>query len=548
MKKIKNRILGVIITIVIAIILNYLFLPAISLRSIGFYIFIFVIIIISGLIQVIIDEIEKDKRYLGLKINIFIILFLFGIMVIGGLSSSEILNAKSYQKLANIEMGNFKNDINTIDQTHNISIVDVETAQKVGDRTVGAIKNSSWYEVGDEYNLIKYQNIQFRISELNYGGFFKYQKAKNEGIPGYVIVNTENQEAEYVELKENKINYSESAYFSKDLRRHLRKQYKSYIFGKSFFEIDEDGLPYYITAVKTPTIGLFGGKKEESFIITNTSTGESKEYKTDELPDWVDHAYDLSYLMNIASYNLKFVNGFWNSIFSRTGIVQTSYAYRNSFDENEEKYVGYNTTLTSNGEIVFYTGLTPSNNAESNVGFLLLSPKTGVIKRYDVAGAEENSAMQSAESLVQDLKYNATFPTILNVDGNETYFMLLKDKAGLVQRYALCNITNYTKVVQAETLDKSLSLYKEKLGVKQEDNINQEIIEKTGKITEIYQAQIDGYTYFYFTFENDENLYMSSITNNYEQVKFKVQDEIKIKYNNIKNNKAYLIVEIGKIK
>ena len=405
----------------------------------------------------------------------------------------------------------------------NISIVDMETAEHLGDRTIGSIKNSAWYEVDNEYNLIDYNGELYRISSLNYGGFFKYNKANKTGIPGYVLVNTSTQEAKFIELT-TPIKYSPSAYWSYDLKRHLRNEYPSYIFGKSFFEIDEEGTPYYITAVVNPTIGMFGGQKEESFIITNATSGECKEYTSDQLPEWVDHAYSLDYLMRITKNNLTYINGFWNSIFSQTNVLNTTYFYRNM----ETGFEGYNTAITSNGEIVFYTGLTPASNAESNVGFILANPKTGEVIRYNCSGAEESSAQASAESLVQDLRYVATFPTMLNVNGEETYFMLLKDKAGLVQRYALCNVKNYTKVVQAETLKGAINLYLEKLGV--ENNQNKEVQNISGKITELYNAEIEGNTYYYFKIENSDNLYMSSIQNSNKQVLLKIGTKIDIDY------------------
>ena len=194
----------------------------------------------------------------------------------------------------------------------------------------------------------------------------------------------------------------------------------------------------------------------------------------------------------------------------------------------ETGFEGYNTAITSNGEIVFYTGLTPASNAESNVGFILANPKTGEVIRYNCSGAEESSAQASAESLVQDLRYVATFPTMLNVNGEETYFMLLKDKAGLVQRYALCNVKNYTKVVQAETLKGAINLYLEKLGV--ENNQNKEVQNISGKITELYNAEIEGNTYYYFKIENSDNLYMSSIQNSNKQVLLKIGTKIDIDY------------------
>ena len=509
--------------------INYLALPAWNLRNPSLWSFLIVISIIGAIIECVIESSSKNSKkkvkhkYIGTQATLIVAGILFVILLLGFVTSWPMFSASKYQAMTDIKEGNFEQDINQVDNVSNISIVDMETAEHLGDRTIGSIKNSAWYEVDNEYNLIDYNGELYRISSLNYGGFFKYNKANKTGIPGYVLVNTSTQEAKFIELTAP-IKYSPSAYWSYDLKRHLRNEYPSYIFGKSFFEIDEEGIPYYITSVINPTIGMFGGQKEETFIITNATSGECKEYTSDQLPEWVDHAYSLDYLMRITENNLTYINGFWNSIFSQTNVLNTTYFYRNM----EIGFEGYNTAITSNGEIVFYTGLTPASNAESNVGFILANPKTGEVIRYTCSGAEESSAQASAESLVQDLRYVATFPTILNVNGEETYFMLLKDKAGLVQRYALCNVKNYTKVVQAETLKDAVNLYLEKVGV--ENNQNKEVQNISGKITELYNAEIEGNTYYYFKIENSDNLYMSSIQNSNKQVLLKIGTKINIDY------------------
>ena len=523
------RIIGLVITVLVGMGINYLALPAWNLRNPSLWSFLIVISIIGAIIECVIESSSKNSKkkvkhkYIGTQATLIVAGTLFVILLLGFVTSWPMFSASKYQAMTDIKEGNFEQDINQVDNVSNISIVDMETAEHLGDRTIGSIKNSAWYEVDNEYNLIDYNGELYRISSLNYGGFFKYNKANKTGIPGYVLVNTSTQEAKFIELT-TPIKYSPSAYWSYDLKRHLRNEYSSYIFGKSFFEIDEEGTPYYITAVVNPTIGMFGGQKEESFIITNATSGECKEYTSDQLPEWVDHAYSLDYLMRITKNNLTYINGFWNSIFSQTNVLNTTYFYRNM----ETGFEGYNTAITSNGEIVFYTGLTPASNAESNVGFILANPKTGEVIRYNCSGAEESSAQASAESLVQDLRYVATFPTMLNVNGEETYFMLLKDKAGLVQRYALCNVKNYTKVVQAETLKGAVNLYLEKLGV--ENNQNKEVQNISGKITELYNAEIEGNTYYYFKIENSDNLYMSSIQNSNKQVLLKIGTKINIEY------------------
>lgn len=529
------RIVGLIVTVLLGVGINYLWLPAWSWRSPGMWFFLLVIVIIGVIIQAIIEGMEDEGRFIGSGIGGAVAVLIVLVLIVGGLTSWQLFSATDYHNIVTMEEGSFEQDVNQVENIANISIVDRGTAERLGDRTVGSIQNAAWYEVDNEYNLIKYQGEQYRISPLNYGGFFKFNKAKYDGIPGYVLVNTQTQEAKYVELKES-IKYSPSACFSFDLKRHLRNKYPTYMFGEHFFEIDENGNPYWITAVNQATIGMFGGKKEESFIITNACNGESKEYATKDLPEWVDQAYSLSYLMRAADYHFSYVGGFWNAMFAKTNVLKTTYSYGVDY---------YNTAITANGEVVFYTGLTPASNAETNVGFILANPRTGVITRYTCSGAEETSAQASAESLVQNYDYTATFPTILNVEGEETYFMLLKDKAGLVQRYALCNIKNYTIVVEATTLEEAVELYLGKLGkqdTQPEEDVSTETIE--GAITELYEAQIDGCTFYYFKLEGSDNLYMSSIKNSNKQVLLTVGMNVTIEFVATTEDGVFIVKEI----
>lgn len=318
------------------------------------------------------------------------------------------------------------------------------------------------------------------------------------------------KEAQVVTLEES-IMYSLSGYLGYDLTKHLWNQFPIYVFGKSFFEIDEVGYPYLITSVKTTNIGIWGGKTETSFIITDASSGKSQEYEVFELPDWVDHAFDLDYLMDMVYYNYEYINGFIN--FSKTDVNRTSYYY----NDNDEGFTGYNTTLSYDG-IVFYTGVTPANAAESIIGFLFANSRTGVVKYYLCSGAEESSVQAAAQGLVQNLGYVAIFPTIVDIDGLPTYFMFLKDNAGLIQRYSFCNLANYSITVQAPTIEEALAQYCVELGLDEEVVETVEINSTTGIIEFLFTAKIDGDTYFYFTLEGDKNLYMFSIENSNRQV------------------------------
>ena len=532
-KRIASNSIAIVIIAAIGWGLNYLLLPAWNIRSSGMWWFVLIMLVISTVVFAIkadfdnYDDEDKPSVFIAIGVGILTGLVLIAMLVIG-IVSAKWTNASKYQVIAQVEQGNFEAHFSDIseDDNSNLAVVDLDTAIRVGNRTIGNLKHSSWFEVDDEYNLIIYQGQQYRISPLNYGGLFKYNKANYDGIPGYVLVDAQTQEAQFVEV-EGAIKYSPSAYWANDLRRHLRNQYPSYIFGSHYFEIDEEGKTYWITAVQTPTIGVWGGAVEGKFILTDAQSGKSEVFKTEELPEWVDHSFGLEYLMNIAYYHYEDVNGFWNSVFSATGVYRTAYAYA---DEEDSGFAGYNSFVDKNGDVCFYTGLTPANSAESNVGFLLINTRTGQMTQYDCAGAEESSAQDAAEGQFTDLGYKATFPTVVNVCGEETYFMCMKDKAGLIQRYSFVNIENYSIVAAAETIDDAIAAYATKLGkdVATEEVVEEETKTTTATITEVYTAEIDGTTYFYYQLYG--HLYKSSIKLNENQVTFKKGDKITVEY------------------
>ena len=540
--------ISAVIMFILILLLDYIFLPSLNFHSTGFWLFVlfvtYVAIIVSAIIGNIRKYLAKEEMRLW-KIDttkekfakffsfypiatiaiLFMLIWIVGFLVTA-VPAWKMFNAIEYSELLKVENGNFSEDIISANSSDIIS-VDVKTSQQLGDRTIGNIPNASWYEVSNEYNLISISGEEYRISPLEYSGLFQSLKAGS--LPGYVLINAKTQTAKYVEL-ENAMIYSTSAYFSKDLQRHLHRQYPTYIFDKSFFEIDDKGNPYWITSVKTPQIGLRGGLVVKSAVITDAVTGKSTEYAITDLPSWVDHAHSLTYLMKLLHDHYGLQNGYFN--FSNTKKYHTAYDYRDRVKEDKNNgqnneftpFDGYNSVVTSNGEIMFYTGITPTNRAETIIGFVLISPKTGEAKFYEVSGSEEFSAQAAAEGLVQNLRYSASFPTIINVDGIETYFMTLKDGAGLVQKYALCNVEQYSIVVEADSINEAITKYKNRLKIadiennnSSDDKTSKETAEIIGTVSRVETAQINGYTYYYFKLDNNNTTFISSIENSNNQ-------------------------------
>lgn len=538
-----------IVSLLIGLLVNYLALPAQTIHSSGWWwiwgMIGIVFTIAAFVAQMICNKItyEDESPTIG-KICAILTGLFFIVMFITSISGWKCAHAEQYANLIKIEEGDFAKDIPQM--SNEAVIVDMKTAQRLGDRTIGTIKHASWYEADDEYDLIEVDGEYYRISSIKYSGLFAYWKASSEGIPGYILVNAKTQDAKYVPLDEG-MKYAPSAFFSHDLGRHLHKQHPDYMYGKSFFEIDDEGNPYWITGAGTATIGMRGAPMINTIVVTNAITGESEEYPVDEVPDWVDHAYGVDYMMTRINWHYRYQEGWWNP--SKTNMYRTAYYYKSKKSSDEENeftpFDGYNSMVDSEGKIWFNSGITPANAAETNVGFILISPKTGQVKFYKAEGAEESSAQGAAEGLVQNLGYSASFPNMVNVDGIATYFMVLKDNAGLVQRYALCNVEQYAKVVQAESIEEALKLYRQKMNLttveeKEEPDLTavehgEPLVEKhdtkmtNGVVAEVTEAQIEGYTFYYFTIEENESIFMSSIQNsNLQPLKLKVGTEVTV--------------------
>ncbi|MFR3450600.1 MAG: hypothetical protein ACLTSX_02050 [Collinsella sp.] len=142
--------------------------------------------------------------------------------------------------------------------------------------------------------------------------------------------------------------------------------------------------------------------------------------------------------------------GWLNSWLGQRGVVRTTLG--------TDGELGYN-YLAQGDDIYLYTGVSSVTADSSNVGFILVNQRTGESHYYPVAGATEDSAQASAEGQVQNLKYEATYPLLLNVAGQPTYFMALKDNAGLVKMYAMINVEHYQSVATGSTVASTQESY-----------------------------------------------------------------------------------------
>lgn len=449
---VKRVLISFLIVAAIEFAAFYVLLPPFNIHSMefwqfqGFFILVFLVLTIS----------LPDKERFAVKYNIITkiagIILILGVFVviIGNIISAKIFNAHKYSSLIDINNTKFENIIQPSDKISDIALMDTSSARVVGQRAIGALSDVvSQYEINDDYSQIALDGAPMKVATLEYAGFFKWFNNRKEGIPGYVLVDAVKFEADYVKL-DKAIKYTESGWFNDNLERHLRFKYPTAIFEGYYFELDEDGNPYYICPTMTARVGLFGGYDVNGVIICDPCTGDCKKYSLDEIPRWVDRVYDGDLIQTKYNWHGMLADGFWNSIIGQKDCKKTTDDYGYKVIDND---------------VWIYTGVTSVIDDSSNIGFVMVNARTGEACYFNVAGAEEFSAMEAAEGQVQNLGYDAAFPSLINIDGRPTYFMVLKDKGNLVKQYALVDVKKYsivaTGTTQAETLITYRKLLKE---------------------------------------------------------------------------------------
>ncbi|MEG0016706.1 MAG: Tat pathway signal sequence [Gordonibacter sp.] len=446
--------------------------------------------------------------------------------VVGAILSLSIFpgNAEKYANVLQTDTLDFAADIKEANYSE-IPVIDRDSAVLLGNREMGSIPDFvSQFEISPLYSQINYKSAPVRVSPLSYADLFKWFTNREAGIPAYSLVNMTTQDAEIVRLEDNPIHYSQSEPLVRNIDRHVQLSYPFYMFDEKSFEIDEEGKPWWICPVQTRAIGLFGGTTIERVVMVNATTGETQDLAIGDVPQWVDRAYPAELLIEQYNWSGKYKDGWLNSVFGQKNVVQTT--------PGTDGNLGYN-YIAKDDDVWVYTGVTSATADNSIVGFVLVNQRTAESHFYSVPGATEASAMQSAEGQVQNLRYHATFPLLINVSNQPTYFMALKDDAGLVKQFAMLDIQRYQNVAVGNTVAECQKSYQALLatnGVLADAGVDTGALEKQGVIAHIAQAVVEGNSHFYVKLADGSAIYDFTLPGLIEIVGYKEGDPIAFTY------------------
>lgn len=545
-------VLSLLCSAVFAAILFYFMLPALNFKSYDLYIYLGAVTASYVVFNAVFSNVFGKPEYVPYVkrraiVPGIIIAALLVTVGIGYLVSCEFFRASSYSKIITVDTdSNFSEDIEeqTADSFSEIPKLDEDTASQLAARALGALKDIgsvSQFTIAPENSQINYQGKPYRVVPLQYADIIKWLVNTREGFPGYVMVNMADESTNFVELKEGSIRYSAYEHFNKLLKRHLRFEFPTYMFADATFEVNDNGDPYWICGRLDKTIGLFGGTDVIGIVLVDAVTGECIEYDMAQLKDdpnlqWIDRVYDSDLIEQQYNFYGKYQKGFWNSLLGQKDVIKTTN--------------GYN-YIAKDDDVWMYTGVTSVTSDQSIIGFVLINQRTKEANFYNVTGGTEYSAQQAAEGRVMDLGYTATFPLLLNIGGEPTYFLSLKDpKNQIVQQYALINVANYNNNKMGVTgtdLSKCLASYIESLkdkgitvdinpddvvtpGANGDDTPDVKKLTASGTITDIRTAVMGGESHYYVKLDSNAAYFAIAAAKDEGVVILNVGDSVTVTY------------------
>ncbi len=558
-KKTLKLIICIIATIIGAAIAFYFMLPAINFKATEFYAYIGVVILIYIGMTILTTKVFAKPEYVPyvkktVKIPIIIGIAFAVVFVVGYLVSAPLFRADDYNKLIDVKVENFGESddsittITSIEDFQSVPMIDKDAALVLANKTLGELPVASQFVIDEAYSTqINYDGNPYRIFPLKYGDFFKWLKNTDEGFPAYVKVNMYTQDAEVVILKDNgldNIKVATGEYLNERLDRVLRFKYPTYMFGTPSLEINEDGHPYWVCERIDNTIGLLGGKDVIGVVLVDACDKNNTEYydleqiNNDPSIAWIDQIYSEDLLVQQYNYYGKYSGGFINGYIGQENVVVTTTG---------------SSCITNGDDVWLYTGVTSVVNDDSIIGFAIINQRTHEAVFQRIAGTTEVGAQNAVQGNVQAQGWMATFPVLLNIDGEATYFMALKDASNVVKSYGMVSVERVSDAVPTEgdanpDLASCLTAYIETVKASTGEELQVDFgtggntpapddttpdvttAEVTGAITDIRTAVVDGNSIYYIKLDESELYFAISASKDASVVILNNGDTVKITY------------------
>lgn len=516
MKKTRYMIAGAIV--IVFLLADLWFGNTYHYMNIGSMIYLATVIItLLGVLFLDKNNVKSFFGLFGIVVGLFAAFF-----IIGGLMSVPMFNASRYAEvIGEVKQVEFA-DLYSSDHVVEMSYADKQSSIEAAQKKIGELEDlSSTYELNkDEFSQVNYKGKLVRVAPFEYTDSLKKYLNFSKGVPYYIVVQTGNDSlnasAEIVTLDEP-MKYYPGAPLQYDLHRHVALNHKFSYLDDWYFEIDEQGHPYWIVQSITKRVGIWGAKDMSGVIVVDAVSGETTKYAVDDAPEWIDTVYPTDMLMNQANHHYTLGGGYWNSVFQQKGVMKI---------DSEEGNYNY---VSIDDEIYIFAGIRPVKlNSNSTTGLIFMNKRTGEAMELNLPGVSLDSAENTAVGSIQEKGYEPTTPTLQNVGGYPTYVMSLKDASGVVRGLAYVNYQDYTKSAVGDTVALVEKSYLNVMG-SQTSLVPDDIAEIEGTISSIQQVYLDGNSVFLFRVDGKDEIYQANLIVNYELAFASQGDIVKFK-------------------
>jgi hypothetical protein len=452
----KSRSFNIIFTILCFLIilgLYYFNLPVFSPRFASLYLTIVLVLLLLARSYL---PIGLKKAMIGLATLSFVAMIVFWFL------SQPVFRAADYRNLlGEVHETEFQKLISPIDLDQ-IPIIDPSFASSLAEKKLGEdFALGSRVVLGNPTRQM-IQNKLFFAIPLLHSGFFKWLTNRAQGTPGFILVSATNpQDIRFMREVNGKpvhLKYQPNSFWNQNLKRCIYMSgIRNFGIGDFTFELDDQFNPWWTVTIYDHKIGLMGADALGTAIV-DPETGKVTYYDVKDTPLWVDRIQPSQFVMTQLDYWGNYIHGFWNTMFGKRDMLMTT--------------VGYNVIYGTDNKCYFYTGMTSVGSDEGAVGFMLINTRSKETHFYRISGATETAAMQSAEGKVQNFKYSSTFPILINVSQVPTFFMTLKDTAGLVKMFAMVSVKDFSLVGVGESVKQARDAYINALSMQRNTNVS----------------------------------------------------------------------------
>jgi hypothetical protein len=389
--------------------------------------------------------------------------------------------------------------IRIVPQEHAIAIGKTALNQHADDK--GNIVGSQFVVAEDYTTLQKVDGELCYVMPLDFKNWGVWNSVS--GVPGYVLMNAEDQHALPRYMNGYIMKYTPGACFSQNLERYLYTNgYSDKILMDYSFEIDDSLNPFWVVTVAHHTIGMYSGIVVDGVVVVNPETGEKNYYDKSKAPAWIDRIVPSDIVNTNLGYWGKLLGGYWNN---------NSFGGQSNLREPETTVLNYG----ADGTCWYVTPMRSQKTSEekddaSMTDLIYTNSRTGESIRYSVSGSTEEKILATVDATVKFQNLHGTSVTYENVVDRLTAIVPILAEDHSIRGLALVDVATKSISYDPEPSN-ALMKYENSLGsLGSALGTDMATIETqfTGKISRISQAAISSGNLYYLYFDRGTHVYV----------------------------------------